>query len=193
MDKFGTSPDNELSMNIAKTALYGREQTITNEQLNGQIAYLLQNRTKKDDSDFHLISCAVNFYKSKKSMMYIQALYKGAKLSINSNIDIVLDEKAEKLRIQLSKCSVGLLPIPAKMITDGIKESDDYKQKLHEYINVTDNEIILPSSYAVDDKKSDVKINIKMTKITENDGSVTIQVNSLLNNLEDIFSKFFKK
>lgn len=129
-------PTETLAADAAKSALTGKESSISVDEVNGYLAYLFQgsNLSKKGGS-VKLQAVALSNASGNSTDLYLPVLYHGKHLGVVLNLTPSLDTANNRFLFQVNSARVGGLPVPVSWVLDA------GKSRLPESFTVTGNTI----------------------------------------------------
>lgn len=121
--KYSAEPSVDIFSKLIVASLTTKEVNISEEEINGFLAYALSKYEINMDSNIIIdgiytdINPETNFAK-----LYIPITYNKVSLGLTGTLDIHLNESSSKIDINLSNTKVGKLPIPSKLVAKFIAE-----------------------------------------------------------------------
>lgn len=185
--KLNTTPSTDILEPLMYSVLFGKEQEITNEQINGLLAHgiALQNKEPKDTAKVKIENITIYLHEKKSNEVYISVLYQGIKLIISAETDIALNKEQENIAFTLQDTKLGTLPISAQWVMEQLKASHAFAA-VSDSIQIEENTIHIPTSYSI--SESGASLSIEITKLQPKEGGATIQTSGAMSQLKDFFA-----
>ena len=121
--KYSAEPSVDIFSKLIVASLTTKEVSISEEEINGFLAYALSKYEINMDSNIIIdgiytdINPETNFAK-----LYVPITYNKVSLGLTGTLDIHLNESSSKIDINISNTKVGKLPIPSKLVAKFIAE-----------------------------------------------------------------------
>ncbi|MBQ2152439.1 MAG: hypothetical protein IIT49_01760 [Clostridia bacterium] len=188
-DKYNTAPDQKVLETIAKNAVIQNETELTEDDLNGLFAFLLQKVNDKNifSESYSIKAVYFEIHKSTPCKLYIQSYINGRSVGFSADVDIFLDAESN-VTFTFSNAKAGKLNIPGSVLTLLLKKTK--LQNASEYISINDLSVTLPAHYEYDIPKLGTLINIEVSSIEINDGVIHISTNPVLSDALDNIKGF---
>ncbi|MEE0931419.1 MAG: hypothetical protein UIM53_10490 [Acutalibacteraceae bacterium] len=189
-DKLNTTESTTIYEPLVKSIILGEEQTITDNDVNGIIAKLLNEYTAKlteTDTKNSLVVKRVAVYMQNNSTakLYADLHYNQFRFIFTADANITLDNDNKLISIDVSNTKIGTLSIPTDFIMSNV--SDSLKQ-ISPDIQVSNNTIIVPSEYTFEFMKKEITLYI--SKLTLSEGLATVQTNSAMDVIGQFIDEF---
>ena len=190
-DKYNAAPSPQVLETVAKNAIFENETIITESEINGLFAYLIQRANNKFNisSDYKLLAAYLELNQASPCKIYIQASLKGRDVGFSADVNINLTED-HQLVFSLSNAKVGKLSIPQTLVTSILKKTS--LENASKYISIDDLSVTLPAHYEYDIENLGTLVNVEVSSITVLDGEVHITTNPIVNDMLDNITGFFR-
>lgn len=164
--------DADLVAEIAEAAVFGKEYTADDQEIN---SYIRKGLDSKEDSK--LKDLAIYFHNNKSEIygrvnIDIPVLNYSVDFGIYCEAEFYLNQNNKRFEITLSNAKLGMLPIHdsvlEKVISSTLKDKLEYKKTV----------IYFPISLETEVEGIDLKVSLE--EFTPNEGSVSIKSNKIL-------------
>lgn len=191
-DKFDSSPSTEIFEPMIKSIVLGSEQEVTQDSINGIIAYLIKNQSENAEqnsleADFKITDIAVYLHENESSELYVKFDYNGTSLILSAKADIELVTDNKTVVLTLSDTKLGALPIPTEWVLDKMKESDALSA-VSDSVKIEDRKIIAPASYTLD--IANFELSLDLTELTPKDGYALLATTSAMDQIKGFLEDF---
>ena len=192
-DKYNTQPSDAIVTELAKGAFLYNEATLSEDDINGMIASLIDSADRAGyfKKNLKINAAYLELNESEPCRLYSQINYRGFDIGCMADVDIYLFD--DTIYMDFSNVYAGKLKLPKSVVTYFLK-----KVKLsNSYISVTPNDMSLemPSSYSLDVENIGVSVNVEILQLDINDGEIYVRTNDILNDVlenNDLFEVFKK-
>jgi hypothetical protein len=107
-------PSGELAKTFLQQAVKGGEASFSAEEVNGFLAYLIQeHRAGTEKNGVQLLAAAVTDGSGDSADVYLPVLYRDHRFGILLNVTPTLDSSAGKLLFRVNSAKIGRLAVPA--------------------------------------------------------------------------------
>lgn len=179
---------------MLQSFVFGKEQQITDEEINGAINYVM-NLAKDNEHSTDLESenndvkiTGANIYlHSTDSEIYLLVNLGEREFVVKATIDISLDSSEKKIKMVLNNCYVGTLPIAPSFLLSYLQSKEAF-YSISDKIAINENTIFIPSEYDFDIFGYDLPMEI--TKLYTKEKYADIQTTSALENLKGMLGKY---
>lgn len=176
--KYSAEPSTALLTDCVVAAVTGTETEITQEELNGFMAYLLEKNGDQGNS-----GATVNgFYFDLREIpgsakIYVPVTYHGIALGLNGKVDLSLDDENHLLAITFSDTKIGKLPVSSKLVVQELAKD------LPEQTGVKDCTLFVDSvlKFTVDGQETQLNID----QLTMENGAITVKTSGVAKAIEE--------
>lgn len=169
-----STESNEIYKPVAKAVILGKEQTITDDEINGIITKTINGTKQSSSSDFVIKGVTLYTQQDGSVKFYVDLYYKGDRRFIFSgDADVKLDDSSKKLNLIIKSTTLGTLSLPPSLVMSKVSPSIN---KLGSGISADGCNITVPAEFTIEILKKDITVNLKELSIKE--GSITIKTNS---------------
>lgn len=189
-DKLNTIESTTIYEPLVKSIILGEEQTITDDDINGIIAKLLNEYTVKlteADTKNSLVVKKVAVYMQDNNTvkLYADLYYNQLKFIFSADANITLNTENKLISMDISNTKIGTLSIPTDFIMNNISDS---LKKISPDIQLDGNTIMVPSEYTFEFMEKEITLYI--SKLTLSEGFATVQTNSAMDLIEQFIDEF---
>lgn len=189
-DKLNTTESTTIYEPLVKSIILGEEQTITDDDINGIIAKLLNEYTAKlteTDTKNSLVVKKVAVYTQDNDAvkLYADLRYNQFRFIFSADANITLNNENKLISMDISNTKIGTLSIPTDFIMNNISDS---LKKINPDIQLDGNTIIVPSEYTFEFMKKEITLYI--SKLTLSEGFATVQTNSAMDLIGQFIDEF---
>lgn len=161
-------PAETLAADVAKSAVSGKESSISVDEVNGYLAYLYQkSNTAKKDGSMKIQAVAISNASGNSADFYLPVLYHGKHFGVVLNITPSLDSTNNRLLFQVNSARVGRLPVPAGWVLNASKS------RLPESISVSGSTISCESP-SIEASASGISASLKVEDFRMENGLLEI-------------------
>lgn len=187
-DKYNTAPTAQVLETIAVNAVTENETQLTETELNGLLAHLLQKVNDKNifSENYKIQAVYLELHETSPCKLYIQTYIKGRNIGFSADVDIFLDANSN-VTFTFSNAKAGKLSIPRSMIISVLKKTNLQKS---EYVSIDNLSVTLPVHYEYDIANMGTLINIEVSSIEIDDGVIHITTNPIVNDMLDNIKGF---
>lgn len=189
-DKLNTTESTTIYEPLVKSIILGEEQTITDDDINGIIAKLLNEYTARlteTDTKNSLIVKKVAVYTQDNNAvkLYADLYYNKFRFIFSADANITLNTENKSISMDISNTKIGTLSIPTDFIMNNISNS---LKEISPDIQLNGNTITVPSEYTFEFMKKEITLYI--SKLTLSEGFATVQTNSAMDFIEQFIDEF---
>ncbi len=179
-DKYYTTPSLDPAQTIAISALAGNQASITEDDVNALVAYLIQKATETGmfKNDCKITGAFFEINSGKPCRCYFQIEYKERKYGFSADIDISIDESSNQIKIAFSNAAVGRLKIPRSLIISVLKLTGI--QEKTEYLSIDDLTLNIPTHYGIDVPVLGTVIGIDIEAVRIYEDEIQIDTNPIV-------------
>lgn len=115
--KYKDSPSQEITTKLIVAAGTGEEVSITPEEMNGYVAYLLQKVTAEGGKSSDLTIKGIHLTPDKAQNLveaYVPVTYKGVNLGLTAKAAVSMDAEQKRLAIDVQQLKVGRVTVPTE-------------------------------------------------------------------------------
>lgn len=189
-DKLNTNESTTIYEPLVKSIILGEEQTITDDDLNGIIAKILNEYSAKlteADIENKLVvkRSAVYMQDNNTAKLYVDLYYNELRFIFSADANITLNNENKSISMDISNTKIGTLSIPTAYVMKHISES---LSQISPDIIVSDNTITVPSEYTFEFMEK--QLTLYISKLTLSNGTATVQTNSAMDIIGEFIDKF---
>lgn len=193
VDKLNTIESTSIYEPLVKSIVLGEEQTISDDDINGIIAKLINEHTTtltETDTKNSLTVKGASVYMQGNNIakLYIDLYYNELRFIFSAEANITLNNKSKSISIDVSNTKIGALSIPTDYIMRNISDS---LKEIHPDIQVLDNTITVPSEYTFEFMENELTLYI--SKLTLSKGFATVQTNSAMDVIKQFINNFISE
>lgn len=192
LNKVNKTESDSILEPLVKSIVLGEEQTITDSDINGALAMVInsynENLTDSQRKDAFIVKGAsIYLTGNNTAKIYAELNYNDIKLLFSANSKIVFNENSEFISFEVSDTKLGSLPIPTEFIMSKLADGID---SINKDFRVNGNRIIIPSEYTFEIMERE--LTLKITDLNVSDGTATVKTTSAMKFLEGLISDIFK-
>lgn len=210
-DKFGAEPSTNIVTPLLQSILFGSEQEITDDDINGIIADVIKinNETSstatdsasqtqptaetaaanQPSSDMTIKNAAIYCDSDNKCSVYIDIDYKNIEMILSAQAAVTLNDD-KTLSFTLTNTKLGTLEIPPQWILAQMQDTSAF-DAISDDITVANDSIIVPSSYSLE--FMDTKFTIELTKLKLKSGKANVQTTSAMDEITQLIEKYLSE
>lgn len=168
--------DTDLIANIAEAAVFGKDYTADDEEVNSYIRKAIDS-----SEDSKLKDLAIYLHDDSKAEIYgrvnmnIPFLSYTGDFGVYCEAEFKLKEESGILEMTLSNARLGMLPIPDSLIGEVLSEK---LENITDKITVEGTTVKFPASFETTVEGIDIKVSLE--SFTTSEGSVTVKSNKVL-------------
>ncbi|MDE7389926.1 MAG: hypothetical protein K2M82_03180 [Lachnospiraceae bacterium] len=188
-DKYNTPPSDEFLQTAGLTAIQNNELYVSEAELNGFIAYSIQQSKSLglQQSDIKLNAGYVEINKTTPSRIYLQIDFKGKYLGLSADLNTSVSAENQTIVFTLENCKIGRLPIPNSAVEKIMSRIPI--ASLNQFLSIDGRSVTLPMNYSYEITQIGVSVDIQIMDVQVNDGSFYIKTNPIaqdfLNSIKD--------
>ncbi|MEE1055991.1 MAG: hypothetical protein UH239_01945 [Acutalibacteraceae bacterium] len=189
-NKLNTTESTTIYKPLVKSIILGEEQTITDDDINGIIAKLLNEYSAKlteTDTKNSLVVKKVAVYMKDNNTVKIYAdlYYNQFRFIFSADASITLNTENKSISMDISNTKIGTLSIPTDFIMKNISDS---LKEISPNIHLDGNIITVPSEYTFEFMEREITLYI--SKFTLSEGFATVQTNSAMDLIGQFIDEF---
>lgn len=189
-DKLNTTESTTIYEPMVKSIILGEEQTITDDDINGIIAKLLNEYTAKlteTDTKNSLVVKKVAVYTQDNNAvkLYADLYYNQFRFIFSADANITLNNENKLISMDISNTKIGTLSIPTDFIMNNISDS---LNKINPNIQLNGNTITVPSEYTFEFMEKEITLYISQLTISK--GFATVKTNSAMDIIGQFIDEF---
>lgn len=172
---FTAQPSDELPKELARAVLFQNEYTMTEEQLNSFLAYLLSSQESADDC-FTVTDMYIDIISSSASKCYIR-LRRG-ELAFTISAECTSKLSGGSIETRFSNASIGKLPLPDRAMTRLLEQT-----QLSLYPAVIDAKqltLSVPDHYGIDLGEYGELVSVDILTLTPAPDAITVTTNPVI-------------
>lgn len=193
-DKFNTTASTDIYEPLVKSIILGEEQTVTDDNVNGIIATIMEKSIEKKsfaDNKVSINGIAMYMQEDNICNVYVDLLYKNnIRLIFSAKANVQLDTETKTINMTISDSKIGSLSIPTDVVMKMVEPS---LGNISSKINVKDCVVTIPSEYTFTFMKKEITIYI--TELEINNKYALVRTNSAMDVikefLDDVIGSIF--
>lgn len=184
-DKLNTTASTNIYQPMVKSVVLGQPQEITDDDINGIIAKIINSSLKNETRESHSVvavkGASLYTQGDNTANLYVDLQYKQYRIIFSADAKVQLDTDSKIITICLSNTKLGSLNVPVGFVTGKIAKS---LTEINSSIQVYKDSIVIPSEYNIE--FLDKNVTLYIADLQLNQGNATIQTNSAM----DVISQF---
>ena len=184
-DKLNTTASTNIYQPMVKSVVLGQPQEITDDDINGIIAKIINSSLKNETRESHSVvavkGASLYTQGGNTANLYVDLQYKQYRIIFSADAKVQLDTDSKIITICLSNTKLGSLNVPVGFVTGKIAKS---LTEINSSIQVYKDSIVIPSEYNLE--FLDKNVTLYIADLQLNQGNATIQTNSAM----DVISQF---
>ncbi|MEE0859670.1 MAG: hypothetical protein U0M12_09450 [Acutalibacteraceae bacterium] len=190
-DKLNTTASTTIYKPLVKSIVLGEEQQITDDDINGIIATIMNEYTAKqevaDENAITVQGASVYLQGENSAKLYVDLNWRDTRIIFSADATVQLNAEDKTITMTLSNTKLGTLSIPTDWIMKTIEPSLTI---ISSKVSVNGNSVIVPSEYTFEFMEK--KLTLYITRLEISQGSASVQTNSAMNVIEQFIDEFIK-
>lgn len=176
--QYAVQPSSDLITKGIVAAGTGKEITIQQEELNGFIAYLVEQKQPDASAAFRLNSLYLTLGNEEGDAgMYAPCTYKGVDLGITARLHLTFDAEQKQMTAQFTEMKVGRLKVSPKTALSFIR------QRLPQGVTVQESALLVDASLLqIQVEQLDTPLQLESFQIRE--GQVFVRTTGMMDAIE---------
>ena len=183
-DKLNTKEAKTIYEPLVKSVILGEKQTVTDDDINGILAVLINTYTdslSEEDfkNQFTVKGVTVYMKDNNCADIYADIYYNNdIRFIFYADTDVRLDKPSKNISLELKSAKVGNMKIPVNVATENFKSAAD------------ETNVYIPSEYTFEFSGKQVDVYIEELEVSE--GKAQVKTNSAMNLINQFIDGFIK-
>lgn len=189
--KLNTTESTTIYEPLVKSIVLGEEQEITDGDINGIIAKIMNEYIAKqevtDENAIVVKGASVYLQGENSAKLYVDLNWRNKRIIFSADATVQLNADIKIMTMTLSNTKLGSLSVPTEWIMANIENA---LTSVSSEISVKGNSIVLPAEFTFEFMEKE--ITLYLTKVEISQGSAVVQTNSAMDIIEQFIDEFIK-
>ncbi len=192
-DKLNTKEAKTIYEPLVKSVILGEKQTVTDDDINGILAVLINTYTdslSEEDfkNQFTVKGVTVYMKDNNCADIYADIYYNNdIRFIFYADTDVRLDKPSKNISLELKSAKVGNMKIPVNVATENFKSA---LSDISPDITADETNVYIPSEYTFEFSGKQVDVYIEELEVSE--GKAQVKTNSAMNLINQFIDGFIK-